>query len=154
MDENFIRERSRVVTSIRSFFLSRDYLETDTPILCPAPIPESCLELFPTRFDNPFSGSVDLWLAPSPEVWMKQVIAEKKASVFQVCKCFRNAESVGRIHNPEFTMLEFYTVGARSKDSVAITEELFRACAGPETPAANLPPFRLMSMAQAFHELA
>jgi lysyl-tRNA synthetase class 2 len=150
METHLIRERSRVLGATRSFFLDRGYLETDTPILSPAPIPESCLEVFPTKFSNPFLGSVDLWLVPSPEVWMKQVIAERRESVFQVCKCFRNAESIGRIHNPEFTMLEYYTIGAKAKDSIAITEELFKACAGAETPAACLPPFVEMSMAEAF----
>ena len=154
MDDVLLRRRSRLLGAVRSYFLDQDYLELDTPILCPAPIPESCLELFPTRFDNPFIGSLDLWLAPSPEVWMKRFIAERRRSVFQVCKCFRNAESIGRIHNPEFTMLEYYTMGAGSEDSIRLTEGLFEACAGPDTPASCRPPFRVMTMAEAFGELA
>ena len=81
---------------------------------------------------------------------MKQVIADRRESVFQVCKCFRNAESIGRIHNPEFTMLEYYTMGARAKDSIGLTEELFNACASGDTPKACLPPFVEMTMAEAF----
>jgi len=154
METRLIKERSRVLGATRSFFLDRGYLETDTPILSPAPIPESCLEVFPTKFSNPFIGTMDLWLVPSPEVWMKQVIAERRESVFQVSKCYRNAESVGRIHNPEFTMLEYYTIGAKARDSIAITEELFKACAGAETPKACLPPFVEMSMAEAFLSFA
>jgi lysyl-tRNA synthetase class 2 len=154
MEAQLLRERSRLVSATRAFFLDRDYLETDTPILCPAPIPESCLEVFPTSFVNPFLGSMDLWLLPSPEIWMKRLIAEHRASVFQICKCFRNAESIGRIHNPEFTMLEYYTMGADATASIGLTEELFRTCSGSDTPAACLPPFRIMTMAEAFVEFA
>jgi lysyl-tRNA synthetase class 2 len=154
MNASLLRARSLVITATRDFFLSRDYLETDTPILSPSLIPESCLEVFRTEFVHPLSGSADLYLAPSPELWMKRVIAETGASVFQVCKCFRNAESIGRIHNPEFTMLEYYGVGSSSEDNIALTEELFAACTLPETPPEARPPFRTMSMAQAFGELA
>jgi lysyl-tRNA synthetase class 2 len=154
MDIGAIADRSRILTAVREFFLSRDYLETDTPALAPALIPESCLEVFRTEYENPFLGKLDLYLVPSPEVWMKRVIAETRRNVFQVCKCFRNAESLGRIHNPEFSMLEYYTVGATSADNAELTERLFEACAGPATPSWARPPFRRMSMAQAFRELA
>lgn len=154
MYTRLLEERSRILTETRAFFLGRGYLETDTPALAPALIPESCLEVFRTEYDNPFLGRMDLWLVPSPEVWMKPLIARLRRSVFQVCKCFRNSESLGRLHNPEFTMLEYYTVGADSGDSRQLTEELFRSCAGPDTPAWARPPFRRMTMAEAFRELA
>jgi len=154
MEIRLLEERSRVLTETRAFFLNLGYLETDTPALAPALIPESCLEVFRTEYDNPFLGHLDLWLVPSPEVWMKPLISELRRSVFQICKCFRNSESVGRLHNPEFTMLEYYTVKADSGDSRELTEELFRRCAGPDTPSWARPPFRRMTMAQAFRELA
>jgi len=154
MEIRLLEARSRILTETRAFFLERGYLETDTPALAPALIPESCLEVFKTEYDNPFTGSLDLWLVPSPEVWMKPLIARHKRSVFQVCKCFRNAESVGRIHNPEFTMLEYYTVNVDSAASLEITEELFRRCALPDTPPSSLPPFRRITMAEAFREYA
>lgn len=147
-----LEARSRIVSLTRDFFLARGYLETDTPLLAPALIPESCLEVFRTEFSNPFLGGTELYLVPSPEVWMKRVIAETRRSVFQISKCFRNAESLGKIHNPEFTMLEYYGVGASSADNIALTEELFAATAQPSTPAAVRPPFRRMSMAEAFRE--
>ena len=154
MDIRLLEERSRILTRTREFFLERGYLETDTPALAPALIPESCLEVFQTEYDNPFLGRMNLWLVPSPEVWMKPLIARLRRSVFQVCKCFRNSESVGRLHNPEFTMLEYYTVGADSGDSRMLTEELFRRCAGTDTPSWARPPFRRMTMAEAFRELS
>lgn len=154
MELRLLEERSRILTETRAFFLELGYLETDTPALAPALIPESCLEVFKTEYDNPFLGRKDLWLVPSPEVWMKPLIARYRRSVFQICKCFRNSESIGRIHNPEFTMLEYYTVEADSGASMELTEELFRRCAGPETPSWARPPFRRLTMADAFHDLA
>ncbi|MBU0934139.1 MAG: hypothetical protein KKC64_00870 [Spirochaetes bacterium] len=153
MDISMIQFRSRVVSAMREFFLSRDYLELDTPALSPAPLPESCLEVFPSEFRNPYIGTMDLWLLPSPEVYMKQVIADTGRSVYQLCKCYRNSESIGRIHNPEFTMLEYYTVGVDATASIQLTEALFRACAGPHTPQSSLPPFRIMTMHEAFLDL-
>jgi lysyl-tRNA synthetase class 2 len=143
-----------MVTATRDFFLSRGYIETDTPALAPSLIPESCLEAFATEYVNPFQSSFPLYLVPSPEVWMKRIIAETHSSVFQICKSFRNAESMGRIHNPEFTMLEYYTVGASSKESIALTQELFRSLAFESTPERAKPPFIRITMAEAFHEFA
>lgn len=149
-----MKARSRLVSLAREFFLSRDYLETDTPALSPSLIPESSLEVFATAFVHPYRKGFPLYLIPSPEVWMKRIIAETGRSVFQLCKSFRNAESIGRIHNPEFTMLEYYTVGAASRDNIGLTEELFEALGSAGTPARGRPPFRRMTMAEAFEEFA
>lgn len=149
-----MRARSRILSATRDFFLSRGYLETDTPALAPSLIPETCLEAFATEFVHPYRPGMPLYLIPSPEVWMKRLIAETRMSVFQVCKAFRNAESVGRLHNPEFTMLEYYTVGGSTATNIGLTEELFRACALADTPAWAMPPFRRMTMAEAFREFA
>jgi len=149
-----MKARSRLVTLTREFFLSRDYLETDTPALSPTLIPETCLEAFATSFVHPYKPGFPLYLIPSPEIWMKRLIAETGRSVFQLCKSFRNAESVSPIHNPEFTMLEYYTIGADSAGNIALTEELFGALATPETPACARPPFRRVTMAEAFAEFA
>lgn len=149
-----MRARSRILTSTREFFLSRGYLETDTPALSPDLIPESCLEVFATEFRHPFMRGMPLYLVPSPEIWMKRIIADTGMSVFQVCKAFRNAESLGPLHNPEFTMLEYYTVGGDTKSNIALTEALFDACALEGTPGWARPPFSRMTMAEAFMEFA
>ncbi|MDP2790464.1 MAG: amino acid--tRNA ligase-related protein [Rectinemataceae bacterium] len=149
-----MKARSRLVSLTREFFLSKDYLETDTPSLSPALIPEACLEAFATSFVHPYRTGFPLYLVPSPEVWMKRIIAMTGRSVFQLCKSFRNAESISRIHNPEFTMLEYYTIGATSSDNIGLTEELFEILATPGTPGISRPPFRHMTMAEAFAEYA
>jgi lysyl-tRNA synthetase class 2 len=143
-----------MVTRTREFFLSRGYLETETPLLAPSLIPESSLEAFATQYVHPYAPGKPLYLLPSPEFWMKQLISQTKESVFQLGKAFRNAESVSRIHNPEFTMLEYYTIGADSTDNVELTEELFRMLAQEDTSPSARPPFRRLTMAQAFEEFA
>ncbi|GAB6277426.1 MAG: tRNA synthetase, class II [Rectinema sp.] len=146
--------RSHMITILREFFLSRGYLETDTPALAPSLIPESCLEVFATEYVHPTEEHRPLYLVPSPEIWMKKVIAATGRSVFQLCKAWRNAESISRIHNPEFTMLEYYGVGLSSEDNIRLTEELFAALASQETPPRARPPFRVMSMREAWTEYA
>ncbi len=77
---------------------------------------------------------------------MKQLLAEGSGSIFQISKCFRNSEQIGTCHNPEFSMLEWYTVDADYRDSIAHTEEYISAVAPIGTPEHLLPPFRIESM--------
>jgi lysyl-tRNA synthetase class 2 len=120
--------RSTLFNHIRSFFDHKGYVEVDTPLLSPHLIPESCLEVFKTEKlfpENSAKKNDELYLIPSPEVYMKKIIAENKKSIYQICHCFRNGESEGKIHASEFTMLEYYTMDADYLDSISITEELF-----------------------------
>ena len=125
MDLEMLHERARIIRRARSFFDERGYLELDTPLLAPNLIPESCLEVFETSRILPSGAAAPYWLIPSPEIWMKKIIARHRASVYQICKCFRNGESSGFLHSPEFTMLEYYTMDANYLDSLKITEDLF-----------------------------
>jgi lysyl-tRNA synthetase class 2 len=179
MDTELLRFRAEVFREIRRFFDERRYLEVDTPVLSPDLIPESCLEVFETRRlppdwnrktgePGPAGREPEpYWLVPSPEIWMKKLIAKNRESLYQICKCFRNGESSGRFHSPEFTMLEYYTMDADYLDSLAITEDLFayllNRLDGARDPAAQnpgaqlcvadaalLPPFKRVSMGEAF----
>src|SRR5215470_13190324 len=107
MDIEMLQERARIIRQVRSFFDTKNYLELDTPLLSPDLIPESCLEVFETNRILPSGGNTPYWLIPSPEIWMKKIIAQHRVSVYQICKCFRNSESSGFLHSPEFTMLEY-----------------------------------------------
>jgi lysyl-tRNA synthetase class 2 len=150
--------RSKLNREVRSFFEEKDFLEVETPLLTPAPIPEAHIELFSTRYYSDTLGERELYLIPSPEVHMKRLIAEGSGSIFQICRSFRNDEQMSRHHNPEFTMLEWYTVPGTSEENIRLTEELFLHLAGqfPETGGneALRPPFRRMSMADAFGRYA
>ena len=123
-----LKFRAQCLAAVRSFFSTREYLEADTPALAPALIPESCLEVFRTDYLIPFRKGENavkpLFLVPSPEVYLKRLIADHGVDVFQISKCYRNVESVGKIHSPEFTMLEYYTMQADYHDSLSLTESL------------------------------
>ncbi|HKL59153.1 MAG TPA: amino acid--tRNA ligase-related protein, partial [Sphaerochaeta sp.] len=113
--------RSQLNRSIRTFFDQRGYLEVETPTLSPDLIPEPTIQNFATTFDNEFVGSRELYLIPSPEVYMKKLIADGFGSIYQIGHCFRNSEQIGRHHNPEFSMLEYYSVGMDESDSIGLT---------------------------------
>jgi lysyl-tRNA synthetase class 2 len=165
MDIELLRFRSAVFRAVRAFFDGRNYLEVDTPLLSADLIPESCLEVFETELLPPRGSRMrakSLYLIPSPEIWMKKIIAGLRAGgarmpagIYQICRCFRNGESSGRIHSPEFTMLEYYSLGADCGDSLALTEELFArllplAEEGPGREAGLSPPFERIAMGEAF----
>jgi len=148
----------RFVREIRAFFSARGHVEVETPCLCPFLIPEPAIEVFRTEFHPAAGGSVEAYLAPSPELWMKRLLAAGSGSIFQLARSFRDGDFGGPLHNPEFRLLEWYTVGASYLDQVAATEELVARLLSadpPVTAADHLrPPFRLMSMQEAFGGLA
>lgn len=176
MDFSAVKARSRVHQRIRSFFFSKDYLEVETPILSPGVIPEAPIELFETAYFDGRGGERPLFMLPSPELYMKKLLAEGSGDIFQLVRSFRNGEELGPMHNPEFTMLEWYTTGADYHDSIATAEELFLSLAelgeslkdlgpgpsglaelsgpsahsGPSPASDRLrPPFRTMSVREA-----
>ena len=155
-----LQRRSAIIRNVRSFFDSKNYLELDTPLLSPDLIPESCLEVFETERLFPRGSKKEsrpLYLIPSPEIWMKKIISRHRASVYQICKCFRNGESTGHLHSCEFTMLEYYTMNAGYLDSLELTEELFgyltKKNENLETGKAQL-PFERVTVTQAFERWA
>lgn len=161
-DLPLLRGRARLIQLIRDFFGKRGYLEVDTALLCPSLIPEASLEVFQTRYRPRHGRQRDLFLIPSPELWMKRLIADGAGSIFQVCKSFRNSEPATDIHSPEFTMLEWYTLEAGYLQSIDITEALFShlltemslepvlACGDHRVDCSI--PFLRLSMAEAFSE--
>jgi len=161
-DLQTLRERAKLLQLVRMFFLDRGYLEVDTALLCPTLIPEGSLEVFRTCYRSAHGRHRDLFLIPSPELWMKRLIAEGSGSIFQICKSFRNSEPTGPLHNPEFTMLEWYTLAADYLQSMDTMEDLYAHLfekAGRD-PVLTLgdhrvdcsPPFLRLSMAEAFLE--
>ena len=94
--------RAQIIQSIRTFFISRGYLEVETPLIIPAPAPEANIDAIKTEKD---------FLQTSPELCMKRLLSAGYDQIFQICKCFRNAER-GHLHLPEFTMLEWYRAEA------------------------------------------
>ena len=157
-----LRERAKLLQLVRMFFLDRDYLEVDTALLCPTLIPEGSLEVFRTCYRSADGTDRDAFLIPSPELWMKRLIAGGSGSIFQICKSFRNSEPAGSLHSPEFTMLEWYTLQADYFQSMYTLEELFSYLLEKTDRDPLLTfgdhrvdcsrPFLRLSMAEAFHE--
>ena len=115
-----LERRALILDSIRAFFKKEGLLEVETPLLVPQAAPE--------QFIAPFT--VNGWfLSTSPEMHMKRLLAAGYGSVFQVTHCFRKGER-GQLHNPEFTMLEWYRVDAGYLQIIDDTERLVLAVAG------------------------
>jgi lysyl-tRNA synthetase class 2 len=161
MDIETARARSRITARIRQFFDDSGYLEVETPILAPSLIPERSIEAFETTLMNPFSSAKRMFLTPSPELWMKRLIAHGWPNMYQLTKAFRNGESIGAHHNPEFTILEYYTIGATYEDSFRLTERFLEEL-GPEAVSASssasdyspLVPVERLTVAEAFRTFA
>ena len=94
----FIQTRYLVVRGIRRWFDQQNFIEIETPLLVSAPSPEA--QLFPVKTNKGF-------LITSPEYQMKRLLVGGFDKIFQISRCFRDNEK-SPIHNPEFTMLEWY----------------------------------------------
>jgi len=121
-----LKQRAAILQGLREFFIREEYLEVETPILSPRLIPESSLEVFSTEYRRRGGEPVALYLIPSPELWMKRILAAGVPRIFQLTKCFRNHEEAGPLHQPEFTMLEWYALQADYLDQAALLEGLFQ----------------------------
>jgi len=100
-----LRARQELLQRIRSFFIDRGYLEVDTPIMGQFASSDVYLENIRASF-----GGNEYALQTSPEYHMKRLLAAGSGPIFQISKVFRDDE-LGRWHNPEFTMLEWYRPG-------------------------------------------
>ncbi|MFT6268716.1 MAG: lysyl-tRNA synthetase class 2 [Alphaproteobacteria bacterium] len=106
-----LHKRAAIMQNIRKFFAARTVLEVETPCLSAHTITDPYLEAMHTLHTQPGAcNSSRLYLQTSPEYAMKRLLAAGSGDIFQLCKAFRDDE-VGRMHNPEFTMLEWYRVG-------------------------------------------
>jgi elongation factor P--(R)-beta-lysine ligase len=119
------RSRAHLYAQLREFFAARGVLEVSTPVLsCAATVD---LHIHSWQADS--SGFGRHWLHTSPEFAMKRLLAAGSGSIYQVCPVFR-ADEVGRLHNPEFTMLEWYRPGLDHHPLMDEVEALV-ACLAP-----------------------
>jgi lysyl-tRNA synthetase class 2 len=119
-----LRRRAELLARIRAFFAARGVLEVETPALSSAGVSDLALESVTAAARS--LGATPLYLHTSPEYAMKRLLAAGSGDIYQLCRVFRDDE-LGRWHQPEFTLLEWYRVGwddARLMDEV---DELLRA---------------------------
>jgi elongation factor P--(R)-beta-lysine ligase len=103
--------RGRIKSAIRAWFEAQGFVEVDTACLQVSPGNEAHLHAFKTEFHDGAGASTPLYLHTSPEFACKKLLAAGEPNIFTFAPCFRNGER-GRLHSPEFTMLEWYRVGA------------------------------------------
>lgn len=97
-----LRQRAEILTDIRAFFKTRNYLEVETPVMARFGITDVYLANIKAIFrEHPY------YLQTSPEYHMKRLLAAGSGPIFQLARVFRDDE-LGRWHNPEFTLLEWY----------------------------------------------
>ncbi|NOY14725.1 MAG: EF-P lysine aminoacylase GenX [bacterium] len=129
IDLKAVLGRSSMVNEIRRFFADQGFTEVQTPILSPFLIPESYLDFMETELILPEGERKRLFLTPSPELWLKRLLAAGMGDVFEVRSCFRNGD-FGLMHRPEFLLLEWYRVGADIFRTMEDTQSLIKTVIG------------------------
>ena len=112
--------RVQAIQMIRDFFIQRDFLEVETPMMHPIP-GGATAKPFKTHHN---ALDMELFMRVAPELYLKRLVIGGLERVFEINRNFRN-EGISTQHNPEFTMLEFYQSYATHEDLMAMTEELF-----------------------------
>ncbi len=125
--ENHGREkfflRAKILSLIRDFFNKENFLEVETPSLVRLPGMEPHLD--PVKVTFPIlGGKCDGYLITSPEYAMKKILAAGFPRIFQICKSFRGGEAMDKLHNPEFTILEWYRTRADYKNIMEDVERM------------------------------
>ncbi len=142
-----LRLRAEVLARIRAFFAQRGVWEVETPTLSPGATTDPALHSFQTLYTGP--GAPDgraLYLQTSPEFAMKRLLAAGSGSIYQLGKMFRDGEQ-GRLHNPEFTLLEWYRIGF---DQHALMDEVEALIRGVLVGDGSLAPAVRTSYGAAF----
>jgi lysyl-tRNA synthetase class 2 len=151
--------RAKIVAFTRRFFDTRGFVEVETPMMQTL-AGGAAARPFVTHHN---ALDLDLFLRIAPELYLKRLVVGGFPKVHEINRNFRN-EGISTQHNPEFTMLEFYTAYADARDQMALTEELFASAAEEILGTTDLPwgeetislkaPFRRVTMVDAILEHA
>jgi len=127
-----LNQRAGIIRRIRAFFEKRNIIEVETPVLSGATVTNPNIISIEAYFKR--IGSLEntiFYLQTSPEYAMKRLLAAGMGSIFQITKSFRQGE-IGRLHNPEFSMLEWYRLGFDHHQLMDEVKELLLALGFPE----------------------
>lgn len=113
-----LQDRSRILALARAFFSQRDIMETDCPNMTRAASIDAHIDLFPVMY----SGKEKRYLHTSPEYAMKRLLSRGIGDIYHLGHVFRDGEH-SAVHNPEFTVAEWYRVGMDFDDLIQETAE-------------------------------
>lgn len=114
----YLADRAQLYRQIREFFSDREVLEVDVPVVGRSAALDPNLDTLSVS-----SGDQTYYLQTSPEYFHKRLLATGSGSIYSLTRAFRQGE-LGRLHNPEFTILEWYRVGFSMQDLIDETTEL------------------------------
>jgi len=124
--------RSRMISSIRSYFEEQGFLEVETPMM--QAIPGGATARPFVTYHHALD--MDLYLRIAPELYLKRLVVGGLEKVFEINRNFRN-EGLSTRHNPEFTMLEFYEAYADYREAMdhieRVLQRIVRDVVGEET---------------------
>ena len=124
-----LKSRALLLKQIRRFFDEHGFFEVETPLLSRDTVVDRHLHPIQVDRQQITGKQADtqsvVFLQTSPEFAMKRLLAAGADAIYQICKAFRAGE-VGRQHNPEFTMLEWYRVGDDMLQGLQLLEELIQ----------------------------
>lgn len=158
----YYKKYLKIEESVNEFLKLKGYLKVDLPVLSPVLIPESYLEIFKTKFKY-FQNENSLYLTPSPELFLKRLLAYGSGSNYYLGKSFRNSEPNSKLHSPEFTMLEIYKLNVNylelAKDVLEMLKHIANKIYGkPEIiyqgKKINFEKWEKISIVQAFKKYA
>ncbi len=141
-----LRRRSDLLSKTREFFRRRGFLEVQTPVISQFCVVDRHLEPFVIHDQPGVKRMADAgclrYLQTSPEAAMKRLLAAGSPSIYQLGPVFRQGE-YGKLHNPEFTMLEWYQVGERYEEGIQFADQLLQELLGTQ-------PAEVLSYQEAF----
>lgn len=120
-----LRLRSEIILWIRLWFKDKGFLELETPTLLPAPDQEPTLFFLTAKLTDPRTNKQKTaYLTTSPEYNHKKLLSKGVFNTFEITRSYRDGESWGKLHNPEFTILEWYRTPADYFDIMRDAEEM------------------------------
>ena len=129
-DLETLRLRARLLADIRAFFTERGVLEVETPVIGRSAATDPHLQSLCLAGHGPDDGG---YLQTSPEFFMKRLLAAGSGPIYQIARAFRAGES-GALHNPEFTMLEWYRPGMGYRELMDEVATLVAGCLECDAP--------------------